>query len=201
MKKIINNLIWGSGNRTNGLIAFAIVGFIALGCACPRNNDQSSTGNTSSENPFDSTNQSDTTASRPGETKPDASKGTLPAEGELQYLVRETMLDFNNAIQTADFNAFYSKISKQWQEQITPEQMETQFQPFITGQASFGEIEDMTAQIKSKGTRKQSRQNFLDVKGEYPTSPIPTTFDLSYISEDGDWRLFKIQVYTGVRKR
>ena len=57
MKKIINNLIWSGDNRMNGLIALAIVGFIAIGCACPRDNDRP--GNTGSDNPFDtSTNNS-----------------------------------------------------------------------------------------------------------------------------------------------
>jgi hypothetical protein len=185
----------------NGLIAFAIVGFIALGCACPKDSNTSSTSNSSSDNPFGSSNQSDTTTTRAGETKPDASKGAMPTEGELQYLVRDTMLSFNDAIQSADFSSFYSDISKQWQKQTNAEELETQFQSFIEGKANFGEIKDMTAEIKSKSTRKQSGYNVLDVKGEYPTKPIATTFDLSYVAEGSDWRLFKVQVYTGVRTK
>ena len=43
--------------------------------------------------------------------------------------------------------------------------------------------------------------NLVDIKGDYDTSPIKTTFDLSYIQEGSDWKLFKIQVYTGVKTR
>lgn len=197
MKKIINNILWGRDNRSTGLIAFTVVGFIALGCACPKDSDKS---NTSSDNPFAS-NQSDTGSTRPGETKPDASKGAMPTDGELQYLVRDTMLSFNDAIQSADFNSFYSDISKQWQKQTSADEMETQFQSFIQGKANFGEIKNMTAEIKSKSTKKQSGFNVLEVKGEYPTKPITTTFELSYVAEDSDWRLFKLQVYTGVRTK
>ena len=35
MKKIIINILAGRDNLSNGLIALAIVGFIALGWACP----------------------------------------------------------------------------------------------------------------------------------------------------------------------
>lgn len=200
MKKIINNILWGRDTRSSGLIAFAVIGFIALGCACPKDSN-TSTGNSSSDNPFSSSNESETDTTRPGESKPDASKGAMPSEGELQYLVRDTMLSFNNAIQSSDFSSFYSGISKQWQKQTSAEELESQFQSFIDGKANFGEIRSMTADIKSKATRKQSGYNVLDVKGEYPTKPITTTFDLSYVAEGSEWRLFKIQVYTGVRTK
>lgn len=203
MKHTIEKLLWGRDTMLSGLIALAVVASIALGCNCTKDLDlnTNSASNTSSDNPFDTSNQSNTSTARAGETKPNASKGALPTDGEQQYLVRETMLSFNNAIQTADFNEFYSNISKQWKKQTTAEQMEAQFQSFITGKANFGEIKDMTANISSKGTRKQAGYNVLDIKGEYDTSPIKTTFDLSYIAEGSDWRLFKIQVYTGVKTR
>ena len=205
MKKFVQQLLFGRNTTLSGLIALAIVATIALGCNCTKDLDLSSNsgGNTSSDNPFGSSNQgaSNTSTSRPGESRPDAKKGTLPSDGELQFLVRETMLSFNNAIETADFDEFHSSISKQWKKQITPEGMKSSFQKFIDGKASFGEIRNMTATISSKGTRKQSGFNVLDVKGEYATSGVPTTFDLSYIAEGSDWKLFKIEVYTGVRSR
>lgn len=206
MNKLIGKIINGKDNRLNGLIALAVVLSIALGCNCGKTfnlDDTSSSSNSTSDNPFDTNTSSSnsTTTSRAGETKPNASKGAMPTDGELQYLVRETMLGFNSALQTADFNAFYSSISKQWQKQTTADSMKTSFQSFIDGKASFGEISTMTADVKNKATRKQSGFNVLDVKGEYATSPIATTFDLSYIAEGSEWKLFKIQVYTGVKTR
>ena len=205
MNKLIGKIINGKDNRLNGLIALGVVLSIALGCNCGRTFDldnTSSTSNTSSDNPFgNSTTTSNTSTTRAGETKPDASKGAMPSDGEIQYLVRETMLDFNNALQQEDFNAFYSNISKQWQKQTSAESMKSSFQSFIDGQASFGEISDMTADIEDKKTRKQSGYNVFDVKGKYSTSPIATTFDLSYVAEGKEWKLFKIQVYTGVKRQ
>jgi len=204
MKKVIGNLLNGRDNRPNGLIALAVVLSIALGCNCRNLNSSnvSSTDNPSSDNPFASNSSStNSSTTRAGETKPDASKGALPTDGELQYLVRETMLSFNNALQTEDFSEFYSNVSKQWQKQTSADAMKSSFQSFIDGEANISEIRDMTAELQDKKTRKQAGYNVLDVKGKYDTSPIDTTFDLSYIAEGGEWKLFKIQVYTGVKTR
>ena len=124
MKKIIEKIVLGRDTRLNGLIALAVIATIALGCNCGKEfgdlSNTSTTSNTTSDNPFGNTSQSNTTSpSRAGETKPNAAKGTLPTDGEQQYLVRETMLSFNNAIQTADFDNFYDGISKQWKKQTT----------------------------------------------------------------------------------
>ena len=206
MKKLIGKIINGKDNRLNGLIALGIVLSIALGCNCGKTFDldnTSSSSNSTSDNPFasNSSSSNSTTTSRPGETKPNASKGALPTDGEIQYLVRETMLAFNDALQKEDFNDFYAGISKQWQKQTSADSMKSSFQSFIDGQANFGEIKSMTAEIEDRKTRKQSGYNVFDVKGKYSTSPIATTFDLSYVAEGSEWKLFKIQVYTGVKRQ
>jgi hypothetical protein len=205
MKKVIGNLINGKDNRLNGLIALAVVLSIALGCNCGKTfnlDNTTSSSNTTSDNPFATNTTSSNTSTAPaGETKPNASKGAMPTDSEIQYLVRETMLGFNDALQKADFTDFYNGISKQWKKQTTADSMKSSFQSFIDGQANFGEIRSMTADVEDKKTRKQSGFNVLDVKGKYVTSPIPTTFDLSYVAEGTEWKLFKIQVYTGVKTR
>lgn len=205
MKKVIRSLVSGNDTKLNGLIALAVVLSIALGCNCGKTfnlDNTSSTSNTTSDNPFASnTSSSNTSTTRADETKPNATKGAMPTDGELQYLVRETLLSFNNALQTEDFDAFYASVSKQWQKQTSAESMKSSFQSFIDGEANISEISDMTATLEDKKTRKQSGFNVLDVKGKYDTSPIDTTFDLSYIAEGSEWKLFKIQVYTGVKTR
>jgi hypothetical protein len=206
MNKLIGKIINGKDNKLNGLIALAVVLSIALGCNCGKtfNTDNTtSSSNSTSDNPFaaNTSSTNTTTVDRPGETKPNASKGTVPTDGEIQYLVRETMLGFNDALQKEDFTEFYSTISKQWQKQTSAAAMKTSFQSFIDGQANFGEIRSMIAEVEDKKTRKQSGYKVFDVKGKYDTSPIDTTFDLSYVAEGNEWKLFKIQVYTGVKTR
>ena len=210
MKNLFNKLINGRDNKWSGAIALLVVLSIALGCNCNKsfgdlaNNSNSGGSSSNSSNPFGNSSGSDdnsTTPTRADESKPDATSGKKPTDGEIQYLVRETMLDFNEAIQDADFTDFHSTVSKQWQKQTTPAAMKSSFQSFIDGEANFGAIKDMTATIDKTETRKQSGYNVLDVEGEYPTASIPTTFKLSYVAEGANWKLFKLEVYTAVKRR
>jgi hypothetical protein len=202
MRSIISNLLFGRGNRTSGLIAFGIIALIALGCTCGKDfnlgdlgKNSSNTSRTSSDNTSDSPDSSRTTG-----TKPDASEGLIPPPDEqLQYLVRETMVDFNDAIQTEDFSDFYSKICKPWQKQVTPEQMKGMFQKFIDGGASFGEVKNMDATFTTRKIKKDSGYKILEVDGEYPTTPNATTFELNYLAEGSDWKLSKIKVETTIK--
>jgi hypothetical protein len=206
MKGFIVRVLSENKNLVSGILAIAVVASIALGCTCGKMLDldnSRSASNTSSENSSASNSSSSDSSSttHAGESKPNASKGAMPSDGEIQYLVRETMLSFNDALQKEDFSDFYSGVSKQWQKQTTADSMKATFQSFIDGEANFGEIRSMTAEIQNKKTRKQSGFNVFDVKGKYDTSPIDTTFDLSYVAEGSEWKLFKIQVYTGVKTR
>lgn len=202
MKKVILNILFGRGNALSGLIAFGVVALIALGCTCGKNLDL---GNLGTENSNSSRTSSNTFGDSPdskrraGETKPDASDGLIPPPDEqLQYLARETMLDFNDAIAKADFTDFHSNICKPWQKQVTPDGMKAMFQRFIDGKASFGGIRDMDASFSTRKISKDGQYKILAVEGEYPTSPNPTTFELNYLAEGSDWKLSKIKVVTTI---
>jgi hypothetical protein len=185
MKKTINNLIWGSNNRTNGLIAFAIVGFIALGCACPRSNDQSdSTSNTSSDNPFSTSSDSDS---------------EMPDQTLLKALVKETTADFAGAISTGDFSRLYNKASKDFQSTYTLQQTQDVFKEFVNKKSVVGPILAKAIAIDPQyspepSIRTEKGLSILVVNGKYATKPVPTNFEYEYVKRDGTWKMLKLVV-------
>ncbi len=200
MQQLVAKLLFGKNAKFSGVIALAIVAAVALGCTCAKElgnlgkNDNSPTSNTSD-------NRSDSKSSTQG-SKPDASDGLIPPPvDQLQYLVRETMLDFNDAIADEDFSDFHAKICKPWQKQVTPDGMKDMFRQFIDGKASFGEIRDMDASFTTQKIKKDGQYKVLEVNGEYPTSPRTTTFQLNYLAEGKDWKLSKIRVETTIHIR
>jgi hypothetical protein len=119
----------------------------------------------------------------------------------MQDIVRTTMLDFNDAIKAADFTDFHSTVSKLWQRQTNPEKMKTSFQTFITGRTDISVISAMDATFTSPAKiEKRIGMNMLDVKGEYATSPIRTTFELQYVPEGKEWKLALIKVVAPIKK-
>jgi hypothetical protein len=216
MKKIINKIIWGQSNKFNGLVALLIVGSFVLGCNCGKDfklgksgsSDSNSSTSNSGDNPFSKDNPfSDKPGNTPSDkkdtnyTKADASKKEVPSDAEMQEIVKTTLLDFNDALQQKDFTDFHTKISKVWQRQTNPDKLKQGFQTFIDGRTDISAIESMDATFTTPpGIIKNLGYNMLNVKGEYPTSPIKTTFELQYVPEGKDWKLALIRVYAAIKK-
>jgi hypothetical protein len=204
MKKVISNIVFGRGNALSGLIAFGVVALIALGCTCGKNfdlsnltKDNSNTTRTSSNTFGDGPSSSPRS---PSTTHADASKGEMPAVDELQWMAKETLLDFDSAVQKADFTDFYSHISKEWQKQTTPESMKTTFQGFIDKSISIKDISSLDAEFSpSPSIGREVGFKTLMVEGKYSTSPNLTKFELNYIANGKDWKLSKIVVDTTER--
>lgn len=129
--------------------------------------------------------------------KADASKGEIPSEDELQDLVKTTILDFDEAVQSADFTTFYSKISKLWQRQTSPAKLEDSFSVFIEGKNNFSGISSKEADFSSN-PRVDDSKGFkeLVLEGSYDTSPLPTKFTLKYTPEGKNWKLTGIVIDT-----
>jgi hypothetical protein len=204
MKKLVNEISYGKSSTVSGMIALTVVLMIGLGCFC--NKDKFDFGNTSS-NTTDTANTSTPEASpSPAATvaykKADASKFEVPSNDEMQDLVKTTLLDFDNALQTADFTEFHSKVAKKWQSQLTPEEFKTNFQSFIDGDADLSGIKPLKANFTTPArVERTSGTRMLEVKGDYATSPNNSTFELKYIPEGKEWKLFGINVVTTIRKR
>ncbi len=127
--------------------------------------------------------------------KSDASLGEIPQGDELQELVQNNLVQFNDAIQAADFTDFYPTISKLWQRQSSPAKLKEMFQTGIDNKMNFGEIRTMGANFSPK-PRFDDSKGFkeLIVEGSYDTSPTPTRFKLKYIPEGKEWKLSGIFV-------
>ncbi len=193
MKKFATTLLFGKDARLNGLIAFAIVGAIALGCTCTKNlgdfGKKEEVTNTASNS------TSPPTPDRP--SKPDASTGDVPSEPQSQELARATILDFNDAIQSGDFSDFHRTISKPFQRQASPEKMEDAFKAFIEAKVDLSEVRTLTANFSPSPSIQTTRGvKNLQIKGNYATSPRRMNFDLKYIPEGSDWKLIAIEINT-----
>ena len=185
MKKILENLFFARDNRSNGLIAFAIVAFIALGCACPKGENTTSTGNTTgSDDPFNSSTSSDS---------------EMPDDRLLKALVKETTADFAAAVSTVDFSKLYNKASKDFQATYTLEQTADVFKEFVQRKNVVGPILAKAIAAEPEfspepSIRTEKGLSILVTHGKYATKPVPMNFEYEYVKRDGSWKMLKLIV-------
>ncbi len=112
--------------------------------------------------------------------------------GAARALVQITMLDFQNAVRNRSFEAFHANVSKQWQQQVTRQDIEKAFSSFLSAKTAFPDIGkqeptfDTLPQVQSNGS--------LKAKGVYLTQPYNVRFSLTYVNENLNWKLYGIDV-------
>lgn len=190
MRKIIQKICLGNESKINVLFVLGIFILVGLGCSSLKPKDE----------PVDV--KTPAPVEKPATPKPitkkaDASKGEIPSDDELQDMVKTTLLDFNDAVTTADFTTFYGNISKLWQRQTSPAKLEDTFKVFIDGKNNFSAIRSKDAEFSSNPKVDDSKGfKELVLEGKYDTSPLPTKFTLKYTPESKNWKLTGIIVDT-----
>lgn len=119
----------------------------------------------------------------------------VPSERALEALVKATLLTFNDANVTGNYEVFHAKLSKPFREQFSVERLARRFQEFNKKHIDF----DVVAALKPSydPAPKVDDDGKLLVKGYFPTEPLRVYFNLEFIPSDGEWKLIGINVKVG----
>jgi hypothetical protein len=178
----MKNLIGKALMSRNAITSLLLVGgiFFLVGFACNTGDNSNTASNSKSD------------------TK--SSKSAIPAEDKLQTLAKTTMMDFSDAVQEGDFDDFYKKISKAWQDQTTPADLLDSFKVFVQQKEDYNfkkAIAPLDATLSPPPSIQQvAGLDALVLSGYYPTKPERANFELKYVLEDGNWKLIGVHIKT-----
>ncbi len=117
---------------------------------------------------------------------------SIPADDQLKSLVHGTMTDFSKAVATGDFEPFHSTISARWQAQITAAQLRQVFGQFVDQKVDLSGVPALAPVLTAAPST--SNEGLLLLSGFYPLQPQPLQFELKYLYEYPQWKLFGIHV-------
>lgn len=190
MKNFVHEVFFGKNSLLSGLIALVVVGSIVLGCNC----------NTDTNTNTSTTSEPSTTANRASDTRTsDADPNGPPSDAVIEGMVKETIAEFNEAIQSGDFAAIHANASQDFQNTYTVDEMKTAFKSYTDKkdvvEPIFEKIPTMPAKFTTPaGIRTEKNLKILMTKGEFETKPFKTRFDFEYVMRDGQWKLLKLIV-------
>lgn len=118
----------------------------------------------------------------------------IPSDKEIKKLVLDTLLLFNDAVQTKSFKAFHAKLGPAWKKETSPGQLMDIFHVFVDKHIEFSDIdyEDPTFDVAPS----VNQNGWLGVKGHYTLKTSDVLFDLQYENDQGSWKLVSINIQT-----
>ncbi len=116
----------------------------------------------------------------------------MPTDAELKMLARDSLLNFNQMLQTKDPTAFHRYISKLWQDQITPKQLQEVFQSFIDQKIDLSDVAQAEPTFESPPAINSD--GLLVLEGFYSNVPGRIDFRLKCVYEKPAWKLFGVKV-------
>jgi hypothetical protein len=116
---------------------------------------------------------------------------TIPSDAASIKLAVDTMECFAEAVGKQDFSTFYAKTSRIWQAQTTAAELHRIFQGFKK-ETELNQLAQRSLTLEKEVCL--DKDGALKLTGYYPTRPEKTTFDLTYINEQNDWKLSGIHV-------
>ncbi len=185
MRSIINNLLFGKNSLVSGTIALVVIGSIVLGCNCDKSLDLANAGK--------DTPPSNTTSN----TKTDTTSDSTPPTSVVEGLVKDTIDQFAEAVDSGDFSDLHAKASTDFQSTYTVDQMATAFKSYTDKKRIvlpvMEKVDDMSADFKQPPSiRTEKGLKILVAEGEFKTKPFKVRYDFEYVNRGGEWKLLKL---------
>ena len=121
-----------------------------------------------------------------------SAQNRVPAPRPLEALVKGSLMSLNDANLTGDYRVFHARLSEPFRRQITPQQLKHNFREFhdkhvdIDIVCALAPVFDAPPHVDAEGK--------LVLRGFFATEPTRVSFEMDFIPNDGEWKLFRINV-------
>jgi opacity protein-like surface antigen len=116
----------------------------------------------------------------------------VPNATVQEILVKASLLTFNDANVTGNYEVFHARLSKPFRDQFSPERFAEVFKGFRDQHIDLDLIA-AKAPISAEEPKLDDNGR-LTLKGYFDTSPSRVNYDLGFIMSDGEWKLVGINV-------
>lgn len=109
-----------------------------------------------------------------------------------EALIKSTLMTFNDANVTGNYDVLHAKLSKPFRDQFPPERLKEAFKAFADNHVDFKIVAAKTPIAKEEPT--VSDKGVLSLYGHFDTTPSHVYYELEFIMSDGEWKPIKINV-------
>jgi hypothetical protein len=123
---------------------------------------------------------------------PAQAENTLPSAQRQEILIKTTLLTFNDANLTGNYEVMHAKLAKAFRDKFSPDKLKQAFKSFIEQKVDLAPIvlKPPVATTESKidggGT--------LQLRGYFETAPSRVHYELDYVPSEGEWKPIGLNV-------
>jgi len=123
---------------------------------------------------------------------PASAQQQLPSAMIQEVMIKTSLLTFNDANETGNYDVLHARLSKPFRDQFPPEKLAAVFKAFHDQHASL----DLIAAKPPVATEpaKIDDQGRLVLKGYFDTGASRVNYDLAFIFDEDEWRLVRLNV-------
>jgi len=126
---------------------------------------------------------------------PAAAQNKVPPARPLEALVKSSLMSLNDANLTGDYRVLHARLSEPFRKQYTPERLKATFKEFNDKNV---DIDIVTATTPTYDQPPYvDAEGKLIVRGFFPTETSRVSFEMDFISGEGEWKLIRINVKVG----
>jgi|KNS12BottometaT_FD_k123_144068_1 hypothetical protein len=117
-----------------------------------------------------------------------------PAESVLINLAKGTLALFEQAIKTNDFTDYYNAMSSEYTSFTGQDRLTLAYKKVVDAEHDISGVLTVepiiTVSAKNFRVPTLQRSQIIEFEGDFRITPVPVSFKLRYVLEDGVWRLF-----------
>jgi hypothetical protein len=116
----------------------------------------------------------------------------IPSDDDQDVLIRTTLMTFNDANMTGNYGVLFAKSSKQFQSQLSVDQLSTAFEPFRKKELFFEDV--VTADYDSYEKATFDAEGALVLAGVFKTDDMKVQYNLRFVQNNKIWKILGIKV-------
>ena len=126
---------------------------------------------------------------------PAAAQNTVPPARPLEALVKASLMTLNDANLTGDYRVLHARLSEPFRKQYTPDRLKATFKEFSEKNVDVDIVTAMTPTYEQPPYIDSEGK--LILRGFFPTEPSRVSFEMDFVSGEGEWKLIRINVRVG----
>lgn len=134
-----------------------------------------------------------------GDSSKTGDSGDVPANSVVEGLVKSSVADLADAVDSGDFSDLYANASPDFRSSYSLEKVSEVFKVYVTSKSKYLPILKKVSSADAKfsppvSIRSEKGASILVANGEFDTGSVTVSFENEYVKRGGEWKMLSLVI-------